>query len=733
MIQSATVARMAHIVLLAAILAISHVRASGAQGTDVTCKSTTSDSTQILVGRFLIAGRSSETLPNVEPVLQAEVGANLRGPRVSVSTWSPASSPELDKTLGQLIDDVFSQGPRGDAAAQKVRSQLGPELRARGCDYVIGGEVNAAGKLFIITPYLFDVRASTLEVPFEPVAGVDISLSARELAERLLKALEKRPSAKGGVRTSFLVGCFGLPNTADREQFDAISRAITRVVSSEISGDPHFPGVAVRPLGSICNDAAASPDQQTRTILFTGEIELTGKLVSLRPRFEIKEPQGSRIVMTMDRIVQQGTPEDFIRQYTNEVRTFAVIFGGSAFEDVAVQSLLRPRPVTDLVALAAEFDALLGESRYTEAFGLSYRVISDNPDSSKAISISRFTIGRGLLKRSEPVLALSQLTKALLLQEGLPPLTRAQLNETLGYTYAAVGVPPSAITRLEDASAAYDSLGLAPQVAAVRKAIAGVRLKTGDLKRAKADLQSVPGLPADFDTLLLLGQISLKTGELEGRGGALQWVNDSLKVRPDAPEARALAAEVYGTIGRRALQEKKPKLAEPAYRSSLEYGENAEYRYLAGYAAYEDNRFDKAAADFRKIVNSTAPTPFRWTEAAWLTLIECYILTGNYAEADQQGGQATDSVFIKVPESQVLALYLRTVARALMEPRQEASVFEKDAIYQQTLAAAPTQNQKLRMEWDNKRLSGYYEKMLAGNPEKLRKIKELAQKLLAKG
>ncbi len=599
---------------------------------------------------------------------------------------------------------------------------------ARGCDYVVGGEVTATGKLYIITPYLFDVRAGTLEVPFEPVAGTDILFNAKVLAERLTKTLEKRDSAKGGIRTDFLVGCFRLPNAADQQQFDTISRAITRFASSEISGDPHFPGVAVRPLDSVCKDAAVSPDAQSRVILFTGEIELAGKLVSLRPRFEMTEPQGSRIAVTMDRIVQQGTLDEFIRQYTNEVRTFAVIFGGPVLEDAAVQSLSRPRPVNDLVALSAEFDALLGGSRYTEAFGLSYRVISDNPDFSKAISISRFTIGRALLKRSETVLALSQLTKALALQEGLPPLTKAQLNETVGNTYAALGAHPAAITRLEDASAAYDGLGLTPQVAAVRKAIAGVRLKTGDLKRAKADLQSVPNLSADFDALLLLGQVSLRAGELDGRGGALQWVNDALKVR-DAPEARALAADIHGTIGRRASHEKKPKLAESSFRNSLEYRENAEFRYLAGYAAYEDGRLDKAADDFRKIVNSTEPTPFRWTEAAWLALLECNILAGNYAEADQQGEQATNSVFLKVSESQILALYLRTVARALLEPRQEASTFEKDPIYQQTLAGVPAQ--KLRMDWDNKRLSNYYEKLLAGNPEKLRKLKELAQRLFS--
>jgi tetratricopeptide (TPR) repeat protein len=604
---------------------------------------------------------------------------------------------------------------------------LGSELKARGCDYIIGGEVTV-GKLSIITPYLFDVRAGTLEIPFQPVAGVDISLSARELAERLSKTLGKRASAKGGTKTNFLVGCFGSSKAIDREQFDTLSRVITRVASSEISADPHFPGVAVRPLSSTCNDAAVAPDDRTRTILFTGEIEPAGKLVSLRPRFEMKEPQGSRIVVTMDRIDQKGTPEDFIRVYANEVRTFAVIFGGPELEEAAVQILSQPRPVTDLVALAAEFDALLGEARYMEAFGLSYRVISDNPDLPKAISLSRFTIGRGLLKRSETVLALSQLTKALALQDSLPPLTRAQLNETIGYTYAAVGAQPAAITRLEDASAEYDSLNLIPQVATVRKAIAGVRLKTGDLKRAKADLQSVSGLSADFDTLFLLGQISLRTGELDGRGGALQWANDALKVG-DTPEARALAAEVYGAIGQRSVQEKKPKLAELAFRSSLDYAENAEIRYLAGYAAYEDGRFDKAAEDFRKIVNSATPAPFRWNEAAWLTLLECYILAGNYAEADRQGGQATDSVFIKVPESRVLALYLRAVARALMDPRQEADVFEKDAVYQQTLAGIPTQ--KLRMEWNNKRLSSYYEKMLAANPERLRKIKELSQKLFS--
>jgi tetratricopeptide (TPR) repeat protein len=728
MIQSAALARMVRCVFFATVLAISHTQASSAQGLDVTCKNTTSDGIRLLVGRFLTAGSGNDSSLNVEPILQAEIGASLRSDtRLNVSTWSPFRSSESDKTLGPLIDAVFSQGPQGDAAAQRARSILGSELKARGCDYVIGGEVNA-GKLLIITPYLFDVRAGTLEVPFEPVAGVDIALNARELGERLSKALATRDFAKGGIKTNFLVGCFGSSKTAaDREQADAISRAITKVVSSEISGDPHFPGVAIRPLGSACNDdAVASPEEQTRTILFTGEIEL-GKRVSLRPRFRIKELQAAPIVVTLDRIVQLGSLEDFIRLYTNEVRTFAVIFGGPALEDAAIQSFSRPRLVTDLVALTAEFDELLNEARYTEAFGLSYRVISDNPESSTAISLSRFTIGRALLKRSESVLALSQLTKALALQEGLPPITKAQLNETLGNTYAAVGAQPAAIARLEDASAAYDGLSLVPKVATVRKAIAGVRLKTGDFKRAKADLQSVPDLSSDFDALLLLAQVSLWTGELDGRGGALQWVSDALNVRPDAPEARALAAEIYATIGRRAIQEKKPKLAEPAFRSALSYEENPQYRYQAGNAAYRDSAFDRAIDDFRRIISSTPPAPFRWTEAAWLTLLECYILVGNYPEADRQGEQATESAFLKVPDSQLLTAYLRTVARALSDLGQEASIFEKDPIYQQTLAGLPTQ--RIRMEWNNKRVSTYYEKVLAANPEKLRLLKELTDRL----
>jgi tetratricopeptide (TPR) repeat protein len=717
-----------HRILLAVIISILGTQVSRAQGMDAPCQGATTGGIRILVGRFLTAGTSSDAAAKVEPFLQAAVGVYLRDdPRATVFASNPALSSESEKALKPLIDAVFSLGPQGDAAAQRVRFLLGSELQARGCDYVIGGEVNA-GTLYIITPYLFDVRAATLEVPFEPVVGEDLTRNARDLATRFSQILRARDSPKEGIKTELVVGCFGLPNTTDRDQADTIASTITRMVSGEISGDPNYP--AVRPLGSACSkNSTAQPDEQTRTIAFGGDIESASKRVILLPRFVVKEPHRSPAVVTMERIREQESREELIRQYTNEVRTFIVAFGRPVVEWSALEPLWRSRRVTDadVGALAAEFDAMLREARYTEAFALAYRVISDNPDSSKDISLSRFTIGQALLKRSEPALALSQLTKALAMQDGLPPLTKAQLNETLGMTYTTLGAFPNAITRLEDASTAYVGLGLDKQGATVRKEIAAVRIKMGDLKRAKTDLLSVSGLSSDFDALLLLSQVSFKAGDLDGPQGALQWANDALKVRPDAPEARSAAEDIYGAIGQRALLDKKPKVAESAFRTSLSLEEKPQYRYLAGFSAYTDSGFDRAIDDFRRITNSTAPTPYRWTEAAWLTLLECYILVGNYAEADRQGERAMQTAFLKVPDSQLVALYLRTVARALSDPVQEASIFEKDAVYQQTLAGVPTQ--KLRLNWDNKRLATYYEKVLRDNPEKLRKIRDLAQQL----
>jgi tetratricopeptide (TPR) repeat protein len=712
-------------------------RLAEAQGLGPACGPAARDGLSVLVAPFGLEKALSAKANSSEVVLQTATAMSLLEVPGTTATVLETKASAAQPSIADRIRSQFSRG----LSAEPLSGELVTDLKALGCDFVIGGvvldELRAAG----ITPYLIDVSNGTVEQPFTSVSfrrADELVQLGRTLGESFSGALAHHTEDKRRGSIRFWIGCFGpavdaakaLPISTD-ELIHAVARGLAAATEVHVV-ESHCEPVDLRRLA-----------ETDKTALFSGVVSRDGKAV--QPRFDFLIREGAPITLRTDpKMLGPGGRDALSQQYLNEAATFVVALKSQMFQEALYKQDMVRKDQAETARILFEYvENLLSErpsntaeseDKVARVFSAGYQALSASPSNRDAASLAHYVLGAGLLARSEPQLAISQLTSSFDLSLNLPVNNAAQRHEVTALAYSALGAHNSAISELEEASKKYKAASL-KQYLRVRKSIGTERLTIKDYDDARADFETIPESARDFTTLVELGDAYLGLGDADKALTIyLQAMGTKNTIEVGAASVvRAKLAKIYFSLAE-GTPECKSK--EQYYREASRQEYNPEYTFKAGITAYSQKEYGPAIADFEAIVNNetNAPTSFWWLQSAWLDLIESEILVGRLSKAEMDAARAANEIFVHSPDARFLATYLRAIARAVDVEDFGKGPLTEDSVYQATISQAnelreASPEKKLTLNWDNKKLAAFYREKLNPNSERLRALVELEQLL----
>jgi tetratricopeptide (TPR) repeat protein len=163
---------------------------------------------------------------------------------------------------------------------------------------------------------------------------------------------------------------------------------------------------------------------------------------------------------------------------------------------------------------------------------------------------------------------------------------------------------------------------------------------------------------------------------------------------------------------------------------ALSYRQNARDMYMRAYIPYRTGDYAKAIPNFESVLALSADkNSLTWIEASWLTLLESYLLSGDYAAVEQLGERASKVALGTIPESQVVVAYLRLVARTLKAAAADAGEpidFDKQLEQLGTLSSVQT------LLWDNGKIQLHLESWTGPGRSTVDKLSAYSRKLFAR-
>jgi tetratricopeptide (TPR) repeat protein len=143
------------------------------------------------------------------------------------------------------------------------------------------------------------------------------------------------------------------------------------------------------------------------------------------------------------------------------------------------------------------------------------------------------------------------------------------------------------------------------------------------------------------------------------------------------------------------------------FSRALEYRNDAGIRYASGYAAHQLDAYDGAIKDLKQIVDTPAEkASLQWTEAAWLMLLECYLLTGKFDELEKSG-PAAEKATVRLTDSRVVINYLRFVARVLKNPSTPAARLIDEPTYKEL---SDRSGSAKKLDWSDEKINVFIRK-----------------------
>jgi hypothetical protein len=117
---------------------------------------------------------------------------------------------------------------------------------------------------------------------------------------------------------------------------------------------------------------------------------------------------------------------------------------------------------------------------------------------------------------------------------------------------------------------------------------------------------------------------------------------------------------------------------------------------------------------------------FKLTEASWLTLLECYLLLGDYVALEARGQDA--SSFLRwIEDSRLVANYLRVVGSVITNSHQDIAEFKKEPAYREIESASGEASAK-NLRWNNEKVEAHIKQEVL-DPNKRKFVAELEQRV----
>jgi len=670
------------------------------------CGGASDSKPRVLIGRFLLFGDFDPAVARtLEPAfVGAMVAALLNRREASIFVWGPDGGDLRPfKELNDLIDGIFVAGtPEVGSEQDRQRESLAPKLRGNNCDYLFGGRISKEKDLINVNGYLLDTETGAALRPFSGSLGdtQSVLMIAERFSNELISYLQR--SRGHAYERAVEVGClsvaFPVPNSL-RPVAEVVVGALRRRLVQSLSSDQRFR------VESSIDDAALCPTDtkvaiESLAASVVAELQVTRENVEVHPLIRIFEhndvagPRSFPISLSAIKrpmLTAARLPDD----YAVRVRSFlvaAIREDGSFPKETEIG---RPAGSELLTVLQSQFAAGKPEVAVLTA-------LSADPDGGAAF----YALGKALQGKGESQLALESLLIAKQEELGFPQSARADLNEDLAATYAALRNQEDAAKYLAEAKGLYEAEGRSEDSRRVTRKLAAAWYRTGKRDEALEEVQKLSQLDTDNLSLRMLGAFSFLSNQY---AEAEKWLTKALVADPGDEESKGYLAEVYGSLGRKELFNRHYVDAKRYFDRSLERRENSQVRYLAGAASYENDDLRETISQYERIVAGPyeSPSP-KWYQSAWLTLLECYLLQGEYDLLESRGKEA-NSVFSSLPDHRLLAAYLRFMGRVLGATSMSVAELMEHPAYNDIKSAPPTASAKA-LNWNNDKVDRYVQK-----------------------
>jgi tetratricopeptide (TPR) repeat protein len=667
------------------------------------CGATSDARPRVLIGRFSLFGDFDLNLSrNLNGLFADNVAFGLQH-RPEVAAFAVRNDlfdMERFKSLPDLIDNAFNlglpaaaPGLLSDPAINTHAQALVTALRENGCEYLMGGRISRDGSLITVDPYLLTMQSGETSRPFAPISGEAQSLAA--IAERFVVQLvsylrERRPELERRVVEVTCLAWSGDRPQAMPQALLSIADDIGVLVRNQI-----IASLGVQELFSI-RPSGASPCRPANDKLADDVIaRVTGQLASgekgmleVRPSVKLAL-DGGDVDLALIRIPAAASSLSLVVRlpplFAAEVREFLV-------------GVIQPDGGSlDRAALAV------------------YQDRSRSPDSAA----TNLALGRIFYGKQKTEFALRYFLRAKAAEPSFGPAERAELNERLGELTKDSN---ERVTFYRNARAILRTSGNNPDAQRLTREIARALYLSGQLNEAISELQGQADLGKDSKSLRELGKyLSLSERDAE----AVEQLSAALRLDRMDDEAKELLANTYESLGRKAYASGELIVARDSFGLAASYRPNGQSFYLAGVSAYGLGNYRDAANQFENILKlSSDKVPLKTAESAWLSLLECYLLLGDFKTLETRGQEASGTLRW-LPDSRLLAAYLRVVGRIAADSEKPLDTFRRDPAYVEfESGTAPSEATVKNLRWDNSKIDAYL-KQRVQDPEKVNFLEDV--------
>jgi tetratricopeptide (TPR) repeat protein len=677
-----------------------------------------------VAGEFEInRGRALETV-----FLGSLLNALLAEQDLPASVYLWTRDPAAFRQLSPSLTDVVFGSELVSASAADKRKDLVQTLEANNCEYLLEVRVFGDGSLVSITPYLLDLHTNIAAQPI-PSRIVDADAIFREatsFADRIVEYI-KQTMAQRNTKPWVEVGCHFVKGPATgpiaQKDVEVLARIAQRRLAQGISSSGRFLVKSTATANPWCKDLSSDVSGDVSAIA-SGEWSIKDNGIEVRPIVKVTKPdrlkQAPLLAVYLRAVTEPvATAISLPDQYARRVRTFLLAITD---EDGSFPDIRSERLEATASSLAILQGGVRGGSDQLAALA-AYRELSQSPDSAEAY----YVLGKIFQRKLDYSSALENFTEAIRRESMLPPEVRADLNQATGNSYVAMGALEESLKCFYSAKSLYVSLHKDTEVRETTRALAQALYRLGKKDEASRELQSLGNPDKDPQTLRLLGRFAALAGKQDE---ASDWLTKALLIDPHDDEARALLANVYDAAGQKELALNNLAGARRYLLLALANRDDVRVRYQAATVSYRLGAFDEAISGFKKIVEAPADKEAsQWVDSAWLTMLECYLLTKDYADVETEAGKAS-AVVTSLPRATVIK-YLRFVSRVLSTP--SATGLADDALYRE-LKNVPAQASPASLNWSNDKIDDLVEKELATkdaslDPERRRLIDEVTKAL----
>ncbi len=706
----------------------------------------------VVVGSFPQSGAAAEnSTKNLKAVFSGVIVGSLGSAgNIAAVIWDSDDRQYPDLRL--QMEALLSQGGSGQSPqAQRAMTDIAEFLKTQNCDYLVGGQIVRDSKLLIATPFILNVAESSFASNLSPVvqeAAAPANSAAELFAIKFVRYIQsKRPSSPSN-RQQVAIGCF-MEQGADRERVAANSNqrfvlsdtvdAIQGALFAELSSDGRLAGRLSKPSTALC-PLSGPKDWAPETIaVFGGVVESTGGQFTLRlsaraiergssAGFEISlTPNNDDGFAVQTKPISQAKPAvDFaaVRDFVGKVRRIVSV-------GMTADGVIFPGRDTDLPsgpeALSSMLTSLLESGKNEEALTLGFKALSRGRDNPIALLV----IARAFFNKSDAVAGSQYLSSALAMRNKVADAALGPFLESAANAYKSSGLTELAINTFAQARDIFRGQGRDDDSGRLVRSIALLLFKSGKPEEARRTLLPQAEGKNDTEAIFALAQIDLSTGNINS---AVEWLIRGSTLDPNDTRFKSQLASANRLLARNALAAKdreKDQEAVSYLEQALKYDDDTETIYLLGIVSYRQGQYERAIAYYERLLSRPGYKEYyRWSEAAWLNVLECYLLTERWDAVLSRAPIAIESALVGKSDSQLVALYLQSIAVALKDPRQPADAFFASEPYKKYSELRKFVSSK-RLSWNNASILSFLDKQ-EGNPDTLQAVRALARDFSAK-